>query len=102
MRLCDRKGCGLTALWQVGMRFTPRWPTPLPPIDAWTGMCVCGLHSDEVKLQDFGSAAQDMVATLSHNYAGGVPDSFRAEIRLDDISDGKWFDPRQPGARVAL
>lgn len=101
-RPCKRKGCELTALWQVGLNFCPRWAPDAEPIKAWTGLLVCGMCAEQVKVEDFGDLAPNFIRSLGRAYAGGEPDAFRAEIRLDDISDGRWTSPDRPGKRVSL
>jgi hypothetical protein len=98
VRLCDRHGCKLTALWQVGLLFWPRWDITAKPIEAWTSLCVCGMCIDMLTLDAFGELPTNMASSLTQ----GHPDAVRIEISRDDISDGYWRDPNHPEGRVPV
>lgn len=91
MKICAKPGCGLEALWQIGISFAPRWTDQVEPIEALTDLCVCGMCADDVKLSDLGDLGERMAAQLT----GGHPYALNIELMLDDISDGKWTDPIQ-------
>lgn len=98
VKICARPGCGLEALWQIGLSFVPRWTDQVEPIEALTDLCVCGMCAEDVKVSDLNGLDERMATMLT----GGHPYALRAEIKLDDISDGKWTDPSQPGKRVPV
>ncbi len=95
IRTCSRSECALEALWQVCMRFTPRWDAQEKYLDAWTGLCVCGIHKDNVTIADFGETPDKLCNSLT----GGHADAVRKEVWFMDISDGLWIDPAKPGVK---
>lgn len=80
-------------MWQVCLRFTPRWTTELKPVEAWTGLVVCGLHKDEVTLDELGETP----TKIANSFTNGHADALIREVWFLDISNGKWVDPSRPG-----
>lgn len=86
---CNRDDCTLTALWQVGINLVPRWSPAPPPPSIYTGLLVCGLCQENVKVDDWGDVINELAVALTH----GHPDAIRPELVLYDISDGTWLNP---------
>ena len=95
--LCNRKGCNLTALWQVGFDLIPRWSPAPPPAHIFTGFLVCGLCQEKVTADDFSDAIHTIATALTR----GNPDAVRAEAHFYDVSAGTWLNPDK-GVREPL
>lgn len=95
---CSKHSCHLTALWQIGLSFQPRWDTTLSPKEAWTSLVVCGMCVDDVTLDTMGEYPVAIATALT----GGEPDSVWVTLTREDISDGLWRDPKAMGHRVPM
>lgn len=90
--VCNRKGCLLTALWQVGINLVPRWSPSPPPPHIYTGLLVCGLCQENVTLDGLGEVA-NKVHHLAAVLTSGHSETVRPEVVFYDISDGTWLNP---------
>lgn len=95
MAECNRAGCTLTAMWQVSMEVRPNWDSILmqtEPAKAFLGLLVCGLHKDEVRLEEI--LDENSRTAVINAMTGGHADLAHAEVAFIDISDGRWRNPR--------
>ena len=90
MKQCLHKDCTLTPVFQVGFR---GWPRGAPrhvvkPVLTFTQHCVCDIHRNTVKVQDFIDLPNQVKFTISMIKNGRQPIDFStAEVVFTPLTE---------------